>query len=33
MMVDSSDAVAAAALNLMDEDRVGMFGGRSKRRR
>ena len=34
MMLDSSDAaVAAGAMNMMDEDRVGMFGGRSKRRR
>ena len=33
MMIDGGDAGGAAAINLMDEDRVGMFGGRSKRRR
>lgn len=33
MLVDSGDAGGAAAMNLMEEDRVGMFGGRSKRRR
>ena len=34
MLMDSSDAAAAAvAMNMMDEDRVGVFGGRSKRRR
>lgn len=30
MLVDGGDA---GAMNLMEEDRVGMFGGRSKRRR
>lgn len=33
MLVDSVDAGGAASMNLMDEDRVGIFGGRSKRRR
>ncbi|KAL3149113.1 hypothetical protein ABBQ32_001953 [Trebouxia sp. C0010 RCD-2024] len=33
MMIDGGDAGGAAAINLMEEDRVGMFGGRSKRRR
>lgn len=33
MLVDGGDAGGAAAMNLMEEDRVGMFGGRSKRRR
>lgn len=33
MLVDGGDAGNAAALNLMEEDRVSVFGGRSKRRR
>lgn len=33
MLVDGGDAGGAAVMNLMEEDRVGMFGGRSKRRR
>ena len=33
MMIDGGDAGGAAPINLMEEDRVGMFGGRSKRRR
>ena len=33
MLVDGGDAGNAAAMNLMVEDRVCVFGGRSKRRR
>ena len=33
MLVDGGDAGNAGALNLMEEDRVSVFGGRSKRRR
>ena len=33
VMIDGGDAGGAAPINLMEEDRVGMFGGRSKRRR